>query len=95
MTDEIVIGSRILDVLTTGMYPDALDAIREYIQNSFDAIRAAEYSQILKPNFGEVIINIDAEQRVVTIRDNGIGIRGSPRRRKSAPFDTIHYWMLS
>ena len=71
---EIVIGSRILDVLTTGMYPDALDAIREYIQNSFDAIRRAEYVEILKPNFGEVEISIDAGERVVTIRDNGIGI---------------------
>src|SRR5262249_26073305 len=71
---EIVIGSRILDVLTTGMYPDALDAIREYIQNSFDAIRKAEYAEILKPNFGEVEITIDSEERVVTIRDNGIGI---------------------
>lgn len=73
MTD-IVIGSRILDVLTTGMYPDALDAIREYIQNSFDAIRKAEYAEILKPNFGEVEITIDVEEKLVTIRDNGIGI---------------------
>jgi len=73
MTD-IIIGSRILDVLTTGMYPDALDAIREYIQNSFDAIRRAESVGILKPNFGEVTVSIDIEKRVVTVRDNGIGI---------------------
>jgi molecular chaperone HtpG len=72
--NDIVIGSRILDVLTTGMYPDALDAIREYIQNSFDAIRRAECAQILEPNFGEIVVTIDAENREVTIRDNGIGL---------------------
>jgi molecular chaperone HtpG len=78
--DDIIFGARILDVLTTGMYPDALDAIREYIQNSFDAIRRAEYAEILRPNFGEVMITIDAEERVVTIRDNGIGLPAADAR---------------
>jgi hypothetical protein len=78
--NDIVIGSRILDVLTTGMYPDALDAIREYIQNSFDAIRRAECAQILEPNFGEIVVTIDAENREVTIRDNGIGLPVSDAR---------------
>jgi DNA mismatch repair ATPase MutL len=79
--DEIVFGARILDVLTTGMYPDALDAIREYIQNSFDAIRRAEYAQVLKPNFGAVVITIDANEKVVSIRDNGIGIPADDARK--------------
>jgi hypothetical protein len=61
---DIVIGSRILDVLTTGMYPDALDAIREYIQNSFDAIRRAERAQILEPNFGEIVVSLTAPSRL-------------------------------
>lgn len=77
---DIVIGSRILDVLTTGMYPDALDAIREYIQNSFDAIRRAERAHILEPNFGEIVITIDPEKREVAIRDNGIGLPISEAR---------------
>lgn len=72
--DDIVIGAKILDVLTTGMYPNALDAIREYIQNSFDAIRRAESAEVLRPNFGEVKVTIDVDQRVVTVRDNGIGV---------------------
>lgn len=72
--EGIIIGARILDVLTTGMYPDALDALREYVQNSYDAIRRAERAEILKPNFGEVTVSIDTEKRQVSIRDNGIGI---------------------
>lgn len=78
--DEIVIGARILDVLTTGMYPDALDALREYVQNSYDAIRRAERAEILKPNFGEVTISIDANKREISIRDNGIGIPAAEAR---------------
>ena len=78
--NAIVIGARILDVLTTGMYPDALDAIREYIQNSFDAIRRAEQAQVLKPNFGEVTVTIDPDKREVAIRDNGIGIPAADAR---------------
>jgi molecular chaperone HtpG len=72
--NDIVIGAKILDVLTTGMYPDALDALREYVQNSYDAIRRAERAEILKPNFGEVVVVVDTERQRVTIRDNGIGI---------------------
>lgn len=78
--DGIVIGARILDVLTTGMYPDALDALREYVQNSYDAIRRAERAEILKPNFGDVIVSIDTEKREVSVRDNGIGIPAAEAR---------------
>lgn len=78
--DGIIIGARILDVLTMGMYPDALDALREYVQNSYDAIRRAERAEILKPNFGDVIVSIDTEKREVSIRDNGIGIPSAEAR---------------
>ncbi len=78
--DDIVIGSRILDVLTTGMYPDGLDALREYVQNSYDAIRRAERVEILKPNFGEVVVSIDTERQEVAIRDNGLGIPAAEAR---------------
>ncbi len=70
----VVIGARILDVLTTGMYPDALDAIREYVQNSFDAIRRAERAGILQPNHGDVTVTINTQKRELSVRDNGIGI---------------------
>lgn len=80
--NEIVIGARIIDVLTTGMYPDPLDAIREYIQNSFDAIRQAERKGILRPNFGEVKITIDTQKRELSVRDNGIGIPSGEAKAK-------------
>lgn len=76
----IVIGARVLDVLTTGMYPDALDALREYVQNSYDAIRRAEMAGIYKPNFGEVKVNIDIAKRELVIRDNGIGLPSGEAR---------------
>lgn len=72
--NAIVIGARILDVLTTGMYPDALDALREYVQNSYDAIRRAEQAGVYKPNFGEVTVIIDPDKRELIIRDNGVGV---------------------
>lgn len=72
--DDIVIGARVLDVLTTGMYPDALDALREYVQNSYDAIRRAERAELLRPNFGEVVVSINTERQEIKIRDNGIGL---------------------
>ena len=78
--EGIVIGARVLDVLTTGMYPEALDALREYIQNSFDGIRKAERVEILKKNHGEVFVTINADKREVSVRDNGIGITAAEAR---------------
>jgi molecular chaperone HtpG len=72
--NDIVIGAKILDVLTVGMYPDALDTLREYIQNSSDAIRRAEREGFLEANHGFVSVRIDPEKRRITIRDNGAGV---------------------
>lgn len=78
--NDVVIGAKILDVLTVGMYPDALDAIREYIQNSFDAIRQAEANGVLGPNQGSVVVAIDPDRRRISIRDNGIGVPAAQAR---------------
>ncbi len=72
--DGIIIGARILDVLTTGMYPNALDAIREYVQNAYDAIRRAERAGILLANHGDVSVIIKTAEKELIVRDNGIGI---------------------
>lgn len=68
------IGAYVLETLTTGMYTDALDSIREYIQNAADAIRKAERAGVLKPGEGRVDLFVDEEARSLRIRDNGIGI---------------------
>lgn len=54
------IGGEILPILTTGLYKDILDTIREYIQNAIDA-----QSQRI-----EIIIDPDT----ITITDNGLGM---------------------
>lgn len=68
------IGSFVLETLTTGMYTNPLDAIREYVQNAFDSIRAAERQGIVKPKHGRVEILLDASDRSLNVCDNGMGI---------------------
>lgn len=68
------IGAFVLETLTTGMYTNPLDTLREYIQNSFDSIREAENSCLLAKAAGRIEISIDPQKRSLRIRDNGVGI---------------------
>lgn len=54
------IGGEILPILTTGLYRDSLDALREYIQNSIDA--------------GATDVEIRIDPDTVGISDNGSGM---------------------
>ena len=69
------IGAFVLETLTTGMYTNPLDTLREYIQNSFDAIRDAERDGILSNGAGRIEITVDEKLRNLVLRDNGTGIR--------------------
>ena len=73
------IGANILDSLTTGMYSNSKVIFREYIQNSCDAIDAAIKKGILsvKDLKDKVLIeiDIDRENRGITITDYGSGIK--------------------
>ena len=60
------IGGEILPILTTGLYRNTLDALREYIQNAVDA----EADDI------ELVIDPD----VVSLTDNGSGMGGEQAR---------------
>jgi len=75
MNREITIGKFTLDSLTTGMYSDSKMVYREYVQNSVDAIDQAIKNKIL-PNrkAGKIDIYIDKNKKVVSIKDNGIGV---------------------
>ena len=53
------IGAEILPILTSGLYKDTLDALREYIQNAIDA----------KCKSIQITINPD----LITIVDDGKG----------------------
>ena len=70
----IEIGINIVEIVTTGLYPNARDIFREYIQNSCDAIDDAVEAGILQEGYGKVEITIDKKARQITIEDNGIGL---------------------
>lgn len=68
------VGAFVLESLTTGMYTEPLDAVREFVQNSADAIRAAEESDLLHAGHGRIELAVDAQNRALTVRDNGGGV---------------------
>jgi len=68
------IGAFVLETLTTGMYTNSLDTLREYIQNSFDSIRESERSNKLTYGAGRIDLTIDEKSRILKLRDNGLGI---------------------
>ena len=61
------VGGELLDILSRGLYTDAKDALREYVQNSVDA------------DANNVHITIDGP--VVTVRDDGQGMDFETLRR--------------
>ncbi len=61
------IGGEILPILTTGLYRDTLDALREYIQNSIDA-GTQDFELIIDPS-------------TITISDTGHGMAPREARR--------------
>lgn len=70
-----VVGKFALDSLTIGMYENEMVVYREYIQNSTDAIdRAMELGWITSLEESQIDIIIDKENKIIKIRDNGIGI---------------------
>jgi len=64
-------GMYLLDSFTSGMYNDPLIVYREYIQNAVDSIDLASHQQGFSP---EVRIDLTPGQRIITIRDNALGI---------------------
>nr|NHJ86816.1 hypothetical protein [Asgard group archaeon] len=71
------IGAFVLETLTTGMYTNPLDCLREYVQNSFDSIREAERGKYFKCGAGRITINIDEKNNKLSIHDNGVGVNNS------------------
>ena len=67
---EPYIGSYVLETLKTGMHAESRNALREYIQNSFDAIRAAVRGKVIKESEGRITVTLP-DENTLTIRDNG------------------------
>lgn len=67
--------ANILQSLTSGLYNDINPAVREYLQNAYDAIKTAKKDGIPEPDEGYYInIQITKDNRIITITDNGIGM---------------------
>lgn len=74
MTDY-VFGANILENLTTGMYQDSRVIYREYIQNACDQIdTACKLGLLASKRDGCINIEINGEERIITIEDNATGI---------------------
>ena len=74
------IGAFVLETLTLGMYGEPRHTLREYVQNSFDAIREAKRSKQLS---GRGTVHITYSDNEIRIRDNGAGVSAS------AAWDTL------
>jgi hypothetical protein len=70
-------GAFILETLTMGMYGESRNAIREYIQNSFDSLREAVNDGELAADEVRAEVTLDVTGSELTIRDNGMGLRRS------------------
>jgi len=67
--------ANILTSLTTGLYIQVNIAIREYLQNAYDAIKSAKLQGLPEPIGGfRVEVKVTKDHRIVTISDNGIGM---------------------
>lgn len=70
LQDKLTLGKYVLDSLSAGMYSHPLMSLREYIQNSADAIDCL-------PGLTDnalIDVSVDGRNRSLTIRDNGVGI---------------------
>lgn len=74
MTEQVVVGKDVLELLAGAMYADPLTIFREYVQNAADAIDLAR-GQELDPGEGYgVEITLDRAARTILVRDNGVSI---------------------
>lgn len=67
--------ANILETLTSGLYNDVKYAIREYLQNSYDAIVQAKMDNLPMPE-GPYCVNVEITKNndTITISDNGVGM---------------------
>lgn len=74
MTEQVIVGKDVLELLAGAMYADPLTIFREYVQNAADAIDIGR-SQGLDPagGFG-VAITLDRATRTIRVHDNGASL---------------------
>ncbi len=91
ITEDVVIGKDILDLLAGSMYVDPLNVYREYVQNAADSIDEARSQQLEFVESGaRVEIYIDHVDRSIRIRDNGVSIDGANFVQKLVTIGASH-----
>jgi molecular chaperone HtpG len=76
ISESPVLGKDVLELLSSSMYINPLSIYREYIQNAADSIEEAVAIGLLANSAeGRIDITIDAQERRIRIRDNGMGLR--------------------
>lgn len=69
------VGKYVFDSLSFGMYDHPLMALREYVQNSTDAIDGLDGGRSRNSIRQALIeITVDGRNRALTIKDNGVGV---------------------
>jgi len=76
ISEEVVVGKDILELLAGAMYADPLTIYREYVQNAADSVDIAREQGLVGLDEVNVLIVIDRASRSVRIRDNGASIPG-------------------
>ena len=68
--------ARLVELLGSQMYSRSLSevTVKELIQNSFDAIKEAEFKGVLEKGAGRIIVRYDPTLREIALIDNGIGM---------------------
>lgn len=81
-------GKKILATLSTGLYANPFFIYREYVQNAADAIEEAvnQKPSLITRDDAQILIDVNAAKREITIRDNGVGVE---RSRVSATLGNI------
>ncbi len=74
---KTIIGKDVIESLTLGMYEDSRFIYREYIQNSADQIDKAIKEGLIKKEEGTIHIDINRQQKSISIEDNATGIQQS------------------
>lgn len=77
IAESVVVGKDILDLVAGSMYIEPLNIYREYIQNAADSIDEARDKGLSMMSQADVFISFDHANRVIKIRDNGVGIPAS------------------
>jgi molecular chaperone HtpG len=78
ISERPTVGKDVLELLSSSMYVNPLSIYREYVQNATDSIEEAIALGLLNHHEpGKVDITVEAQDRLVRIRDNGTGIAKS------------------